>query len=94
MEEVLTRRFNRWKAAQERQKHPGEKLDPSFAILPDLLIVDGGKGQLGRAVDVLEQFGLTGQGAGGRAGQTAGRALPARTSPSRCCCRATRRACT
>jgi excinuclease ABC subunit C len=26
--------------------------------LPNLLIVDGGKGQLGRAVSVLEQFGL------------------------------------
>jgi excinuclease ABC subunit C len=27
-------------------------------MLPDLLIVDGGKGQLGRALKVLEQFGL------------------------------------
>jgi excinuclease ABC subunit C len=61
MEEVLTRRFNRWKAAQELAENPGEKPDPSFAILPDLLIVDGGKGQLGRAVKVMEQFGLTGK---------------------------------
>jgi excinuclease ABC subunit C len=59
MEEVLTRRFNRWKAAQELAEIPGEKPDPAFAILPDLLIVDGGKGQLGRAVKVLEQFDLT-----------------------------------
>jgi excinuclease ABC subunit C len=61
MEEVLTRRFNRWEAAQELAENPGEKPDPAFAILPDLLIVDGGKGQLGRAVKVLEKFGLTGK---------------------------------
>jgi excinuclease ABC subunit C len=61
MEEVLTRRFNRWKAAQELEEVPGEKPDPAFAILPDLLIVDGGKGQLSRAVKVLEAFELTGK---------------------------------
>ncbi len=58
MEEVLTRRFNRWKAAQVVGEAPGKKVDPAFAILPDLLIVDGGKGQLSRAVNVLEYFGL------------------------------------
>jgi excinuclease ABC subunit C len=56
---VLTRRFNRWKAAQELAENPGEKPDPAFALLPDLLMVDGGKGQLSRAVKVLEEFGLT-----------------------------------
>ena len=58
MEEVLTRRFNRWKVSQEQAAVPGKKPDPSFSILPDLLIVDGGKGQLSRAVRVLENFGL------------------------------------
>ena len=58
MEEVLTRRFKRWQAAQEQHK-VGEKIDPSFSVLPDLLIVDGGKGQLGRAIKVFEQFGLS-----------------------------------
>jgi len=57
MEEVLTRRFRRWQAAQENQLI-GAKPDPSFAVLPDLLIVDGGQGQLGRAVKVLESFNL------------------------------------
>jgi len=61
MEEVLTRRFNRWKAAQDLAEIPGEKPDPAFAILPDLLIVDGGKGQLSRLVKVLEQFELSGK---------------------------------
>ncbi len=58
MQEVLTRRFRRWQGAREDQT-VGKKEDESFALLPDLLIVDGGKGQLGRAVDVLEQYGLT-----------------------------------
>ncbi len=58
MEEVLTRRFKRWQSAQEKQL-VGSKPDPSFAVLPDLLMVDGGKGQLGRAVKVLESFGLS-----------------------------------
>lgn len=61
MEEVLTRRFNRWKAALESGDAPGKKPDRAFSILPDLLIVDGGKGQLARAVTVLERFGLLGK---------------------------------
>jgi excinuclease ABC subunit C len=61
MEEVLNRRFNRWQAAQEALASPGKKPDASFTMLPDLLIVDGGKGQLGRAVTVLDRFGLLGK---------------------------------
>lgn len=60
MEEVLSRRFKRWSAAQE-QKAVGAKIDESFGFLPDLVIVDGGKGQLGRAVTVLDQYGLSGK---------------------------------
>jgi excinuclease ABC subunit C len=59
MEEVLTRRFNRWKSAQEIDEIPGKKPDQAFSLLPDLLIVDGGKGQLSRAVTVLERFELS-----------------------------------
>ncbi len=58
MEEVLTRRFKRWQSAQALEENPGIKPDASFTFLPDLLIVDGGKGQLGRAVDVLTRFDL------------------------------------
>jgi excinuclease ABC subunit C len=58
MEEVLTRRFNRWNAAQETAAAPGKKPDKAFSLLPDLLLVDGGKGQLSRAVAVLEKFDL------------------------------------
>jgi excinuclease ABC subunit C len=58
MEEVLDRRFKRWSLASEEARKPGGKLDAAFGRLPDLLIVDGGKGQLGRAVQVLENHGL------------------------------------
>jgi excinuclease ABC subunit C len=58
MEEMLTRRFRRWRGGQETVSEPGAKRDESFSFLPDLIIIDGGKGQLGRAVGVLEKFEL------------------------------------
>jgi len=59
MEEMLTRRFRRWRSAQETEgPAPGRKVDESFALLPDLVIIDGGKGQLSRAVKVLRDFDL------------------------------------
>ena len=59
MTEVLTRRIKRWLASKEKNAETGGKADESFAMLPDLIIMDGGKGQLGRAVEVLAEFGLT-----------------------------------
>lgn len=58
MEEMLTRRFRRWQGAKTVETEPGRKPDESFAMLPDLVIIDGGKGQLGRATQVLEQSNL------------------------------------
>lgn len=58
MEEMLTRRFRRWQSAEEAASSPGSKVDASFSRLPDLIIIDGGKGQLGRVVKVLENAGL------------------------------------
>jgi excinuclease ABC subunit C len=58
MQEVLTRRFKRWQAAKEDNPIPGAKPDAAFSNLPDLVIVDGGKGQLGRAIAVFEEYGL------------------------------------
>jgi excinuclease ABC subunit C len=58
MEEMLTRRFKRWRASAtiSENQTPGAKPDASFSFLPDLIIIDGGKGQLSRVVKVLEQF--------------------------------------
>lgn len=61
MREALTRRFRRYFDAKAAERAPGQKIDPSFSVLPDLLIIDGGKGQLGVAVEVLQAFDLFGQ---------------------------------
>ena len=53
MEEVLTRRFERAKAAESERK--------GFERLPDLLLMDGGKGQVHIAEKVLESLGLSGK---------------------------------
>jgi Nuclease subunit of the excinuclease complex len=50
--------LRRWQSAEEAASGPGSKVDASFSRLPDLVIVDGGKGQLGRVVKVLENFEL------------------------------------
>jgi len=60
MREALIRRFQRWADAHDNSnRKPGEKVDESWKLLPDLLIIDGGKGQLGVAVEVLDAFGLS-----------------------------------
>ena len=58
MREVLTRRLSAYVA--ERDSPVGERsAKPSkFAYPPQLLLVDGGKGQLGVAVDVVRELGL------------------------------------
>jgi excinuclease ABC subunit C len=61
MEEMLSRRFKRWRSGQEMAGQPGAKQDASFSMLPDLVIIDGGKGQLSRALKVLEEHGLEGK---------------------------------
>ena len=55
MEEVLTRRFTAYLTDRER---PVEERDGKFAYPPQLLVVDGGKGQLTSAVRVLDELGL------------------------------------
>ena len=55
MEEVLTRRLHAYLA--ERDK-PVEDRRRRFAYPPQLLLVDGGKGQLNVALRVLEELGL------------------------------------
>ncbi len=59
MEEVLTRRLTAY--VEERDRPIGERGDKpgKFAYPPQLLVVDGGKGQLGVAQRVVESLGLT-----------------------------------
>src|SRR3954469_6098046 len=56
MREVLTRRLTAYLA--ERDRPPGER-PGKFQYPPQLLLVDGGKGQLGVAIEVLEDLGLS-----------------------------------
>ena len=57
MKEVLTRRFDRWRRITGGELR-GTRGSQAWAKLPDLLVVDGGKGQLGMALEVLDAFEL------------------------------------
>lgn len=50
MREVLTRRFNEFKKQGNS--------DPSFSVLPDLIVIDGGKGQLSSAYEAMKDCGV------------------------------------
>lgn len=53
LQEVLTRRFERGKSEQEQGKDFS-----GFTRFPDLILMDGGKGQIRAAKEVLENLGL------------------------------------
>ncbi|HEX7133387.1 MAG TPA: excinuclease ABC subunit UvrC [Iamia sp.] len=55
MEEVLTRRLTAYLVEREK---PVSEREGRFSYPPQLLLVDGGKGQLGVAVRVLQELGL------------------------------------
>ena len=55
MEEVLSRRVNRYEEQVDLSPHDGKR-DESFAALPSLVMIDGGKGQLSAAMRVLGPF--------------------------------------
>ncbi len=59
MRRVLDRRFKRWRKTQDSTSAGGS--EAAWAILPDLMLVDGGKGQLGVAAEVLKEFDLFGR---------------------------------
>jgi excinuclease ABC subunit C len=51
MREVLRRRF-------KRAVEPGAEGDGGWTVLPDLVIIDGGKGQLGAAAEVFDELNI------------------------------------
>jgi excinuclease ABC subunit C len=55
MEEVLERRIARYLEGADLSPHDGKR-DASFASLPALLMIDGGKGQLAAGMRVLAPF--------------------------------------
>lgn len=60
MREALTRRFSRWQSTKDVKDIAvdGKDKDLTWKLLPDLLIIDGGKGQLNVGIEVLKEFGL------------------------------------
>jgi excinuclease ABC subunit C len=61
IQEVLSRRLAQLAEQGDRSPHDAER-DESFASLPDLIVIDGGKGQLGagvKAVGSLSERGVT-----------------------------------
>jgi excinuclease ABC subunit C len=53
MAEVLTRRLGRYMQQADISPHDSDR-DASFAALPDLIVIDGGKGQLSAGIKALE----------------------------------------
>lgn len=59
MEEVLTRRFTHGLEEREKLDEEGREYElGSFSHFPDLLMMDGGKGQVNVALKVLDKLGL------------------------------------
>ena len=61
MREVLRRRFKRMaevRAKQQAGLDEDRKTDESWGIFPDLVLIDGGKGQLSAALEVFLDMGL------------------------------------
>jgi excinuclease ABC subunit C len=55
MAEVLGRRFAQWERQADISPHD-PAFDPSFAALPNLVVIDGGKGQLAAGLGPLKGF--------------------------------------
>jgi excinuclease ABC subunit C len=55
MGEVLSRRFAQWSKQAERSPYDAER-DASFGSLPNLVVIDGGKGQLAAGLESLQGF--------------------------------------
>ncbi len=79
MEEVLTRRFRNYL----RERDEGARAGKRFAYPPNLLLIDGGKGQLNVAVRVLEELGLEEIAVAGLAKRFEEVYVPGRSDPIR-----------
>jgi excinuclease ABC subunit C len=55
MNEVLSRRYAQWEKQHERSPYDAER-DDSFAALPNLVVIDGGPGQLTAGLSAVRGF--------------------------------------
>ena len=64
MREVLTRRFKRLSETRQQQRNSADdgagsrETEGAWGIVPDLVIIDGGKGHLGAALQVFLELGI------------------------------------
>jgi excinuclease ABC subunit C len=58
LQEVLRRRFKRAAQVMEERAKAGADADESFGAVPDLVVVDGGKGQVSAAHDEMRNLGV------------------------------------
>ena len=79
MAEVLQRRFRRATESDAARSVDGK--ENRWAIMPDLVIVDGGKGQLSAALDAMQDVGVAHIPAVGLAKQNEEIYVPARPAP-------------
>jgi excinuclease ABC subunit C len=55
MNEVLSRRYAQWEKQHERSPYDSDR-DASFAALPNLVVIDGGPGQLSAGLEAVHGF--------------------------------------
>ena len=80
MEEVLSRRVSQLLEQSDRSPHDAER-DESFAAVPDLIVIDGGKGQLSAGMKVLAPLVERGTAVIGLAKRLEEVYLPGRSEP-------------
>ena len=80
MEEVLSRRVGQLLEQSDRSPHDAER-DESFASVPDLVVIDGGKGQLSAGMNVLAPLVERGTAVIGLAKRLEEVYLPGRAQP-------------
>ncbi len=85
LQEVLRRRFRRAAAARQQLASSGQEGDGEeqggWGVLPDLLIVDGGKGQLSAAREVMSELQVQDLPTIGLAKEREEVFVPARSAP-------------
>jgi excinuclease ABC subunit C len=58
MQEMLRRRFKRLANTRARKQDTGQASADTWGIVPDLVLIDGGKGHLSAALEVFLELGL------------------------------------
>jgi excinuclease ABC subunit C len=82
MAEVLARRLAQWERQLDISPHDSE-YDASFAALPNVVVIDGGRGQLGAGLGALRSFRERGVAVVALAKRIEELYLPGRRSPLR-----------